>query len=382
MDIDSGAAAPAESTATPELPLDTPNPIETSAEGQPEPDAKPEGKPEKTEPKETKPISTREALEKAAAKVEKDSKDAEAKSKPDTRPEVKTAPKAETKEEPKTEVKRDETGKFAPKEEKEKTEVKPSFTASEPPARFSTDAKAKWAETHESVRGETERAIRELTEGLTKYKQSAERDAQLTEFHEMAKQAGKELPAVVREYVNMENYLRKDLVGGLDNICQRMGVSLKDVAAHLMGQTPDQDASAQDATIRQLNTKIEQLEKQVSTVSQTFKKQQETATAKEVEAFAAEHTRFDELSADIEFFLKTRTNDLSEAYTLAERLNPAPAKPLTTEASTAPVIDLKAQTEKGQKSINGAPSHGSSPSAKPPSTSIKESLKRAMAQAG
>src|SRR5687767_5078217 len=125
-----GAAAPAEASPAPELPLDTPNPISTEAEGHPEPDAKPEGKPEKSEPKEVKsaPPTTREALQKAAAKVEKDSKAAETK-------EVKT----ETKDKPapvKTDAPvRDETGKFAAKDgEKPKpAEVKPSFTAGEAP---------------------------------------------------------------------------------------------------------------------------------------------------------------------------------------------------------------------------------------------------------
>lgn len=87
-----GAAAPAESSPTPELPLDTPNPITTENEGHPEPVEKVEAEP-------SKPKSIDDALNKAAEKVEKDSKEAEAKA-------------ADKPTEVKTEVKRDETGKF------------------------------------------------------------------------------------------------------------------------------------------------------------------------------------------------------------------------------------------------------------------------------
>ena len=101
--------------------------------------------------------------------------------------------------------------------------VKPSFTATDAPARFSDDAKKDWATSPESVRRETERAIKELTDGHQKYRAAAERDASLNDLHEMAKASGKELGSVVREYVNMESQLRENPIAGLDTICQRHG---------------------------------------------------------------------------------------------------------------------------------------------------------------
>lgn len=384
-DVNGAAPAAAESAPVAETPVvDTPNPISTEPEGQPEPE-KVETKPVKTEKTDAKPPTAREALQKAAAKVEKDNAPVKAEK-------ADKDDKAPAKSEPV----RDETGKFAAKDdkpadvkaakdapaEKNAEPPKPSFTAGEAPARFSQDAKAKWAETHESVRAETERAIRELTQGHEKYKTAAERDAGLNEFHDMAKQSGKELRQVVSEYVNMENHLRKDLVGGLDTICSRMGVSLKDVAAHVLGQTPDQNASAQDATIRDLKNTIAKLEQKVGTVSQTVQQQRESATLQEVTKFAADHPRFEELSEDIAFFMKSgRAKDLSEAYTLAERLNPGSAPAVAPAAASSAAPDLSVQTEKGQKSIAGSPSPGSDPVRRAPSTSIKESLRRAMAQA-
>ncbi len=371
----------------------TPNPVSTEPEGHVEPEVKPEPKPEKVEKTESKPISTREALEKAAAKVEKAE---EAKAKPEAKPEVKTEakkpeakdakdakPEAKTEAKDKPDVKRGEHGHFAPKEDKPvapKDAEGLSSAAEEAPKWIKPHEKAAWSTMAPEQRAIAERRNREAAEGIEKHRPAIERDATLNEFHEMAKQSGKDLRTVVSEYVNMEQTLRKDLVGGLDTICQHLGVSLRDVAAHVMGQKPEQVSSQQDATIRELRGQIEQLTKQVGSVSQTFQQQQETAVGKEVTAFAADHPRFGELADDIAFFLKTRCpGDLKQAYELAERLNPAPAK---TEPSKAPVIDLSVQTEKGSKSINGAPSAGSSPARQQPSNSIRDALKKAVAAAG
>lgn len=313
-------------------------------------------------------------------------------------------PKADAKAEPKPEAKaapeRGEGGKFVAKEPaanapaagnaqppKAPEPAKPSFTASEAPQRFSDDAKKEWATAPESVRRETERAIKELTDGFQKYKASAERDQTLNEFHEMAKASGKELSGVVREYVNMENALRTNLLGGLDTICQRMGVSLRDVAAHVMGQKPEEQASQQDATIRELRQQISRLEQQVGGVTQTIEQQREQATLTEINKFAADHPRFEELAEDIAFFMKSgRAKDLPEAYELAERLNPAPAgqaKETAPAASSAAPPEPPVQPDKGQKSINGAPSAGSTPAAKKrASKSLDEALDRAFGAAG
>jgi hypothetical protein len=78
-----------------------------------------------------------------------------------------------------------------------------------------------------------------------------------------------------------------------------------------------------------------------------------------------------------------RAKDLPEAYQLAERLNPAPqAKDAATAASSA-AQDPPVHPDKGQKSINGAPSAGSTPAAKKRVTrSLDEALDRAFGQAG
>src|SRR6185312_14432959 len=85
----------------------------------------------------------------------------------------------------------------------------PSFTGEdEPPSRASPDAKKDWANTPPSVRGEFNRAVKELTAGLEKYRPAAERDSEIAEFHELAKKGGTTVKEALSKYVGMENQLR------------------------------------------------------------------------------------------------------------------------------------------------------------------------------
>jgi hypothetical protein len=174
--------------------------------------------------------------------------------------------------------------------------AKPSYTVSPPPARFSPAAKAVWDTAPETVRAEVARMEKEFSTGFAKYKIAAERDASLAEFHDMAAKGKTTVKEALSRYVNLENQLRADTMKGLDIICQNVGMSLREVATKVLGLTPDQGQAVVDTTHGS------------------------------VTKFAAEHSRFEELSEDIAFFLTSgRATDLAEAYTLAERLNPAPA---------------------------------------------------------
>jgi hypothetical protein len=315
--------------------------------------------------------------------------------------ETQAAPKVDAKappaKEPAKEVPRGEGGKFAAKEPvadaapvkdapKPAEAAKPSHTADDAPARFTETAKAKWASADPEIRGEVQRMHRELTEGYQKYKAAAERDTELAEFHEMAQKSGTTVKAALKNYTDTEAHLRKDIVGGLEAICANLGVSLKEVAAHVMGQTPDQAASKADATIRELKQEIDGLKKQVGGVTQTMQTQQQNAVIQQINTFASDHPRFDELASDIAMFMEQgRAKDLSEAYAMAERLNPAPAQAkeeLPAASSAAP--DLSVQPDKGQKSINGAPSAGLTrlPGKKRAALSLDDALDRAFGAVG
>jgi hypothetical protein len=288
-----------------------------------------------------------------------------------------------------------ENGKFAPKDgakapaadsavavddAKPAEAVKPSHTADDAPARFTETAKAKWAAADPEIRGETLRMQKELTEGYQKHKAAAERDGALAEFHEMAQKSGTDVKTALSKYTALEGLLRQDPIKGLNEVCNNMGLSLRDVAAHVLGQTPDQNASQQDATIRELRQQNSSLEERLNKLEGGFNQQREQSTLTEINKFASENPRFDELADDIAFFMQSgRAKDLPEAYQLAERLNPAPAKAADPAASSA-AIDPPVHPDKGQKSINGAPSAGFTSRAaarKGPAPSIDEALDHA-----
>lgn len=357
-----------ENAPSPSSPLGSQIPEQARAENQP-----------KTEPR-----SINDSIDRAFAKSA--AKEAEKAAKPEAKVETKPEPKAEPKELPT----RGEGGKFAAKDApaapKPAEPVKPSHTAEDAPARFTDTAKAKWAAADPEIRGETLRMQKELTDGFQKYKAAAERDGTLNEFHEMAKASGKELHGVVREYVNMENLLRSNPEAGLERILDRIGLTPRQYAEHILNKTPDQQASQQDATIRELRAELAAIRQEVGGVTKTIEQQRQDATLTEVNKFAADHPRFEELADAISEELK-HGYSLSEAYSRAERLNPAPAgtaKEDPPAASSAAVQDPPpVQPDKGQKSINGAPSSGSSPSGKKRvALSIDESLSRAFGRAG
>src|SRR6185437_9570300 len=293
-DLD-GAAAPADPTPASNEPViaETPQPVSTegsaiqadetarqAAEAKAAEDAEVKDKKEKAEPEpaeKAKPLSARDALKKAAEKIEA----------ADKTPPVKEAKEPE-KAAPIKDQPRAEDGKFVAKDGEAKaadaskpvadtkasTEPKPateaakptppSFTGEdEPPSRASPDAKKDWANTPPSVRGEFNRAVKELTAGIEKYRPAAERDSEIAEFHELAKKGGTTVKEALSKYVGMENQLRADPIKGLEIICQNAGLSLRDVAAHVLNQPVDQTASKADQTIRELRAEMAELKKQV-----------------------------------------------------------------------------------------------------------------------
>lgn len=348
----------------------------------------PEKAPEPDKPSTSVGDAIRKAQEKIAAKEA--AKEPAPKGEPKTEPKAE-APKADAAKEaakPASEPKPDakepqprENGKFVAKD-KPAEQPRPSHTAEDAPARFTQDVKEIWHTLPENARGEVKRMEREFTEGFNKYKAAADRDAGLNEFHDMARQSGKDLRNVVGEYVEMEKLLYREPVKALETIMQRVGISPRQYAEHILNLTPDQQSAQQDQTISELRRELSALKQQIGGVQQTFQQQQETAVTREVNQFKAAHPRFDELSDDIAFFLQTRCpGDLAQAYELAERLNPAPAKPSATADVAAQPRTEPAVNPAGNKSISGAPiGDGSTPKANGPVPSTREALKRAMAR--
>lgn len=264
----------------------------------------------------------------------------------------------------------------------------------EPPNRFSADAKAAWATAPEPVRAETMRAIRELETGIKQYQEQYE---PFREFDKALKASGQTFKQVFEHYTGIENLLSQDLTRGLDVICQNAGTSLREIAAHVMGQPQDQGTALQERTINDLRQEITALKRELTGVTTSLKTDKETSVFNAITEFSTrpEYARFEELGQDIAMFLQTRLAPkveaarrtgkfdevLSEAYRLAERINPAPqALAPVVAAPAAP--QAPAQTRKGQLSLSGAPSSGSNPANRKPPSSPREALDRAFASVG
>lgn len=262
-------------------------------------------------------------------------------------------------------------------------------TQYEAPTRFSPDAKAAWKDAPPAIQAEINRAVTELESGIEGYREKLTQFDGLDEYSKLAADSGTTIKDALTNYVNLERQLASDPLKGLETVAEYAGLSLREVAAHIMGQTPDQSATQQDATMRELRQHIAGLEKQIGGVTETVKSQQQTSIEREVSAFAdsKDNPRFNELSDTIsQLITNGMATDLPKAYEMAERLNPAPAPTATAPAAgvkpDAPKPDLTAQTRKGSLSIKGSPTSGSTPAAKKPSSSTEEALDNAFASVG
>lgn len=398
-ELDAGAvpAAAEPSSASSEQVVQTPNPVRTDPPSQAA---------DKQDTKEQQKPSAREAIANARKKLD-DQEKAEA-AKP-----VRSDPKAEQKNDKaadkqpvKADAKADtsqqnveKTGENGQQQQKtsatDQTQATAQKSRYESPKRFSSDAAATadWEKVPESVQAAVHRVQREMEEGITKYKSSHDRYETVREFDEIARSNGYELKDSLKKVVDIEQAFARNPVEGFQHICNHFGINMRALAAHITGQKAEDVQVQQEGTISELRRELADLKQQITGVSTGFQQQQTASTSKEVEAFAAQagNERFYDLMDDIAFFLKSDKIDtnlpplerLKAAYQLADRLNPDPnAKPASAQASDAEKEALAAQTRKGEKSITGAPSAGSDPARREPSSSVKDSLKRAFAQAG
>jgi len=356
----------------------------------------------KTEPRPSLDDTLKAEVEKVVKGEEKPKdEDPKAAKEPEDKPE----PKAEkVKPEPKAEAKAEEPAEDVPDEAKAKPEdeaeakAKPEPKASayrDPPNGFDDAAKKDWEATPESVRGAMNRRFQEMERGIHKYRQEAQQFEPIRKYAEMAKQHGTDLPTALQRYTNMEAQLRQNPMQGLQAVVANLGltkpdgspVTLRDVAASVMGQTPDQAASRQEATINQLNSQIEQLKQQIGGLSQHHEQQQEqqkvTAAQTEWDTFQAAHPRAKELEGAIAEALQMQN---AEAYpSLTERLRHACAVaeaqyPSVAHTDPQPLAQtqtpIRQPNPAGKKSVSGA--GGESRTVR--KTSSDEAIKRAIAK--
>lgn len=269
-------------------------------------------------------------------------------------------------------------GKFVSKEPKPEGEEvaaepeqapKPKTEFSEPPARFSADAKAAWEKAPAQVQAEVHRAVREMEQGIETYKAQVE---PIKPYLDMAQQSGTTLQDALQRYVNTENMLRSNPIQGLAEIGRNLGMTPQQMGQMLLGQAPGQP-DQQTQYIQRLEQKISQLEQGVNGINQTFEQRQQAEIEAQINAFKADKPRWGELENEIARLLETGyADDLADAYEKADRLNPAAPQP----APAAPLAP--AQTRKPPQSVTGSPNPGSNPAnTRAPSKSPEEALKRA-----
>ncbi|TIN35525.1 MAG: hypothetical protein E5Y25_24620, partial [Mesorhizobium sp.] len=317
-DLNGGAPAPAETpaAANTQEPVETPNPISTDPKTVEAP------KDEKKAPR------TREALKAAAERVNekaKSEKDEADKKTPPVQSQPMPADKPADKNnlpDPKPAKGQEQNTAQQPAKPAEQPKPEPAkltttTSHAEAPARFKSDAAAmaEWEKAPEPVKAAIHRTVRELEAGIEKHRVSAEEFEKVRDFDELAKRNNTTLRDAMTRYTNFERALLTDPMRGLNMVCDYIGVSLRDVAAAIMGQKPEQVQTQNDATIRELRNEIAQLKQNLGGVTTTLQQQNVASVDADVQKFAAEHPRFEELADDIAFFIKSgRTKDLAEAY--------------------------------------------------------------------
>jgi hypothetical protein len=260
-------------------------------------------------------------------------------------------------------------------------EAKPS-AGLDVPARFSPDAKAAWSTIPDSVKGEVNRTLGEIEQGIKTYQ---EKYAPLKPYEEMAAQAGSTLDVALRNYTNMEQAFAQSPVQGFETLCNFIGKDPAQFIAEITGQQPP-PITQQDNTIRSLQQQVQQLTEQITGVSTTIQSQQDAEMEQNIMAWASDKPRFTELRETMAKLAQSgMANDLDSAYEMADRLIPS-AQRLTpaavTPATTQAKPNLLAQTQKGQLSTVGAPVSGSNPAYRKPAASAAEAIDRSFAQLG
>ncbi len=372
---------------TPEQ-VDTPNPVEidnidhsidptATSEAN---DAEPK-KPKKEVEKEVK--TARSAVEAAVLKVE--SKDKEEKEEKEEKETLKVKSEGGTKEakaKPDTKATEEKPAENPAAKANDKPEVKADEVASKrvnaAPKRFSEQARAEWEKTPDTVKHEVNRVHSELKSGLEGYQKKFE---PLKPYEQMAKEQGTTIDRALQNYTQIDGLLETDIVAGLDQIATQKGYTLREIAAHVLGQPLDEVQTQQDSIVLGLQHEIATLRNEMGKVTNNLQSSQESAIQNQVNEFKANHPRFDELEPDMAFLISSgRTLDLSEAYRQAELLNPAAnaSQAVQTAQVVQPTPSQEAQTLKGQKSIIGSPNAGSEISRKRTSSSIKDSIKHAL----
>lgn len=374
------SVAAAEAVAAPEPVV--PETIQTPEAIAPEP-AKAEAKPEP---------SPREAIQRAMAKLKGEQEAPKAEGDQNRDPATGRFQAKDATAQPETGAEKQLQPKVAEQPQKPQT---PPANLAEVPARLRNDPAlvSEWGNLSEAVRGGVVRTVSELENGLAQYKQDATAFNDIREFDNLAKANNTTIKQAMTNYVNLDRLIQQNPVEGMKAVCDSVGLNLLDLAHQIVGMNPGYEPKAQESElVRSLRNELAEVRRQVAGVAGDFETQRVESTrasiSSQVAAFAQSHPRFAELEAEIASLIAEKNMSLDEAYAYAEWKNPLPPAPtvqVPARPQTPPAAGPQTptgETRRGTLTITGSPGIGSNPSARIPSTSIRESLERARSAVG
>jgi hypothetical protein len=236
----------------------------------------------------------------------------------------------------------------------------------EAPKRWNERARADWAATPETVRGEVHRVHQEFNRAYELMAEDHQAMEGIRHYHEIAKKQGTTLAKALDNYTGIEAKLLQDPIAGLDVIVNNLNlrtadgqrIGLRDIAWHVLNQSPDQhQATSLKNTQTAVAMQLQQLREEqaaIARVTQELHYEQRFAQMRQgVDRFAETHPRLDELGGPIQAELALGFS-LDEAYRRAELLHPA--GPATHAAQTrTQTAQTRSDTD---RSIHGAPDRG------------------------
>jgi len=294
------------------------------------------------------------------------------------------------------------TAKIEPQKAEDKPQPVSDTKFKEPPQRFAQPAKAEWEKVPEPVKAEIDRSLRELQQGMDKYKGEAEK---WTPFHDYEKRSqevyGQPLQKTLENYIQLDEMLVSDPMAAMERLASGLTYEADDGNQYyhtlktFAEQVLNSPQESFDTENNELKRELASMKRQMAEIQNGFTQRQQAevqqrtqSVEQQIGKFAAEQPRFDELFDHVEMFLSSPkfqksgdpVTDLRKAYEMAERLNPAPS--LSPPAPDLPARNTAAQTRIGTASVTGAPSSGSNPAKKPAPTSTRDALKAAFAAKG
>jgi len=221
------------------------------------------------------------------------------------------------------------------------------------------------------------RAISENEKGIAKFKESADRYEKVREYDDLARKNGREgVHESLKQIVEIETAFQRNPIEGLKKVTDHFGINLQAVAAHIVGQNPNQQVAEAHGRVRELEAEIARMK-------------EEAAAPKIVQDFFSQHDDAEQHADNIAFLLKNGiVQDLEAAYEYSKRFAPASntggnhGQPLIPAESAPAQTQAPALNPAGSKSVSGAPAGGVSPAARQPvSKSNGEAVRRAIANA-